>query len=171
MNKRAESHPNNKSTKGANLGFEQTLWLAADRLHGHLDAAEYKNAVLGFLFLKYISDAVEKLYPQLELQRNEGADPEDRDEYIAEWVFWVTKEARWAFLSANAKQPAIGNLMDQAMQAIERDNPALRGVLPGNYGHATLDKQRLGGLIDLISGHILKSHIGFGFRRIISLYP
>jgi type I restriction enzyme M protein len=86
------------------------------------------------------------------MQRNQGADPEDRDEYIAERVFWVPKEARWTLLRASAKQPTIGNLIDQAMLAIERENPSLRGVLPGNYGRATLDKQRLGGLVDLISG-------------------
>jgi type I restriction enzyme M protein len=141
-----------KSANGANLGFEQTLWLAADKLRGHLDAAEYKNVVLGLIFLKYISDAFEKLYTQLEMQKNQGADPEDRDEYIAERVFWVPKEARWSILQSNAKQPTIGNLIDQAMLAIERDNPSLRDVLPGNYGRATLDKQRLGGLVDLISG-------------------
>jgi len=137
---------------GANLGFEQTLWLAADKLRGHLDAAEYKNVVLGLIFLKYISDAFEKLYAHLETMRDQGANPEDRDEYIAERVFWVPKEARWSVLQANAKQPTIGNLIDQAMLAIERDNPSLKGVLPGNYGRATLDKQRLGGLVDLISG-------------------
>jgi type I restriction enzyme M protein len=152
VNKALETQSRNKPANGANLGFEQTLWLAADKLRGHLDAAEYKNVVLGLIFLKYISDAFERLYAQLETQRNQGADPEDRDEYIAERVFWVPKEARWAFLRANAKQPTIGNLIDQAMLAIERENPSLRGVLPGNYGRATLDKQRLGGLVDLISG-------------------
>jgi len=152
VNKALATRSKNKFANGANLGFEQTLWLAADKLRGHLDAAEYKNVVLGLIFLKYISDAFEKLYAQLETLRNQGADPEDRDEYIAERVFWVPKEARWTHLRANAKQPTIGNLIDQAMQAIERENPSLRGVLPGNYGRATLDKQRLGGLVDLISG-------------------
>lgn len=151
MNRASATQSKNKSANGANLGFEQTLWQAADKLRGHLDAAEYKNVVLGLIFLKYISDAFEKVYAQLELQRDQGADPEDRDEYIAERVFWVPKEARWSVLQSNAKQPTIGNLIDQAMQAIERDNPSLRGVLPGNYGRATLDKQRLGGLVDLIS--------------------
>lgn len=152
MNRALATQSKIKSANGANLGFEQTLWLAADKLRGHLDAAEYKNVVLGLIFLKYISDAFEKLYAHLEMQKNQGADPEDRDEYIAERVFWVPKEARWSILQSNAKQPTIGNLIDQAMLAIERDNPSLRGVLPGNYGRATLDKQRLGGLVDLISG-------------------
>jgi len=137
---------------GANLGFEAELFAAADKLRGHLDAAEYKNVVLGLIFLKYISDAFENLHSQLAAHVANGADPEDRDEYIAERVFWVPKEARWSYLRANAKQPTIGNLIDDAMSAIERDNPNLKGVLPGNYGRATLDKQRLGGLVDLISG-------------------
>jgi type I restriction enzyme M protein len=141
----------NKSN-GANLGFEAQLFAAADKLRGHLDAAEYKNVVLGLIFLKYISDAFEQLHMKLLAQVSEGADPEDRDEYIAERVFWVPREARWSYLQANAKQPSIGNLIDDAMLAIERDNPSLKGVLPGNYGRATLDKQRLGGLVDLISG-------------------
>lgn len=146
--------PKNSSAKkpnGASLGFEAQLFAAADKLRGHLDAAEYKNVVLGLIFLKYISDAFEELHIKLLSQVGEGADPEDRDEYIAERVFWVPREARWTYLRANAKQPSIGNLIDDAMLAIERDNPALKGVLPGNYGRATLDKQRLGGLVDLIS--------------------
>lgn len=141
----------NKTNNGAALGIEAQLWQAADKLRGHLDAAEYKNVVLGLIFLKYISDAFEQLHSRLVEKQKEGADPEDRDEYTAERVFWVPKEARWAHLKANAKQPNIGNLIDDAMLAIERDNPSLRGVLPGNYGRATLDKQRLGGLVDLIS--------------------
>jgi type I restriction enzyme M protein len=140
----------NKSN-GATLGFEQTLWESADKLRGHLDAAEYKTVVLGLIFLKYISDAFEVLHSKLTAQKSQGADPEDRDEYIAERVFWVPQEARWKMLQANAKQPAIGNLIDDAMLAIERDNPDLKGVLPGNYGRASLDKQKLGGLVDLIS--------------------
>jgi len=142
----AKNRPN-----GATLGIETQLFAAADKLRGHLDAAEYKNVVLGLIFLKYISDAFEKIHNQLSAQIDQGADPEDRDEYLAERVFWVPKQARWSFLRANAKQPTIGNLIDDAMQAIERDNPELKSVLPGNYGRATLDKQRLGGLVDLIS--------------------
>ncbi|MEW5941118.1 MAG: class I SAM-dependent DNA methyltransferase [Chloroflexota bacterium] len=142
----------NINHNSATLGIESELWQAADKMRGHLDAAEYKNVVLGLIFLKYISDAFELLHSRLVEKQNEGADPEDRDEYTAERVFWVPKEARWSHLKANAKQPTIGNLIDDAMLAIERDNPSLRGVLPGNYGRATLDKQRLGGLVDLISG-------------------
>ncbi len=147
----AKSSPKNQSN-GSSLGIEATLWQTADKLRGHLDAAEYKSVVLGLIFLKYISDAFGKLHTRLQAQVNEGADPEDRDEYLAEHVFWVPREARWEHLRANAKQPTIGNLIDEAMLAIERDNPSLRGVLPGNYGRATLDKQRLGGLVDLVSG-------------------
>jgi type I restriction enzyme M protein len=141
-----------KQSNGSTLGIEATLFAAADKLRGHLDAAEYKNVVLGLIFLKYISDAFEKLHAELIAQQSQGADPEDRDEYIAGHVFWVPKEARWAYLRANAKQPTIGNLIDDAMLAIERDNPTLKGMLPGNYGRASLDKQKLGGLVDLISG-------------------
>jgi len=144
--------PKTNKINGATLGIESELFAAADKLRGHLDAAEYKNVVLGLIFLKYISDAFEKFHARLITQISQGADPEDRDEYIAERVFWVPKEARWSYLRANAKRPEIGNLIDDAMLSIERDNPSLKGVLPGNYGRATLDKQRLGGLVDLISG-------------------
>jgi len=137
---------------GATLGIETELFAAADKLRGHLDAAEYKNVVLGLIFLKYVSDAFELQHTKILALAAEGADPEDRDEYIAERVFWVPKEGRWSHLKANAKQPTIGTLIDEAMLAIEHDNPSLKGVLPGNYGRATLDKQRLGGLVDLISG-------------------
>jgi len=140
------------TSNGATLGIETELFAAADKLRGHLDAAEYKNVVLGLIFLKYVSDAFEQLHTRLQAQVADGADPEDRDEYIAERVFWVPKEARWSNLKANAKQPTIGTLIDDAMLSIERDNPSLKGVLPGNYGRPTLDKQRLGGLVDLVSG-------------------
>jgi type I restriction enzyme M protein len=136
------------SSDGANLGFEATLWAAADKLRGHMDAAEYKHVVLGLIFLKYISDAFEEVHARLAGQ--EYADPEDRDEYMAENVFWVPKEARWSRLQDNAKQPTIGKLIDDAMVAIERDNQPLKGVLPKDYGRPTLDKTRLGELIDLI---------------------
>jgi type I restriction enzyme M protein len=138
----------NSTTNGAELGFEQTLWAAADKLRGHLDAAEYKHVVLGLIFLKYISDAFQELYD--ELQQDEYADPEDRDEYLAEGVFWVPPEARWDYIQRNAKRPEIGIIIDEAMTAIERDNPQLKGVLPQDYGRETLDKRRLGELIDLI---------------------
>ena len=135
---------------GANLGFEVKLWLAADKLRNNLDAAEYKHVVLGLIFLKYISDAFADQHSRLVAQQAEGADPEDPDEYRAVNVFWVPQEARWEFLQSNAKQPSIGKLVDEAMDAIERDNPSLKGVLPKQYGRPALDKQRLGELIDLI---------------------
>ncbi|WP_332445708.1 class I SAM-dependent DNA methyltransferase [Dehalococcoides mccartyi] len=139
-----------RSTKsnGANLGFEEKLWRAADKLRSNMDAAEYKHVVLGLVFLKYISDAFQERYDVL--SNEQYADPEDRDEYQSENIFWVPKEARWASLQANAKQPTIGKLVDDAMVAIERDNPSLKGVLPKDYARPTLDKQRLGELIDLV---------------------
>ena len=136
---------------GAKLGFEQTLWAAADKLRGHLDAAEYKHVVLGLIFLKYISDAFEARRQQLLAEVAHGADPEDPDEYRAENVFWVPSEARWERLQANAKDPQIGSLLDKAMDAIEHENPSLRAVLPRDYNKLSLDKRRLGELVDLIS--------------------
>lgn len=135
---------------GANLGFEKQLWSAADALRSNMDAAEYKHVVLGLIFLKYISDAFEEQYALLQAEQVNGADPEDPDEYRAVNIFWVPKEARWSYLVANAKQPTIGKIVDDAMLAIERDNPSLKGVLPKDYVHPRLDKQRLGQLIDLI---------------------
>ena len=136
--------------KGGDLGFEATLWQAADKLRNNMDAAEYKHVVLGLIFLKYISDAFEELHARLVAQADAGADPEDRDEYRGENVFWVPKAARWTAIQASAKQPTIGQLIDDAMVAIERDNPTLKGALPKNYGRSGLDKQRLGELVDLI---------------------
>jgi type I restriction enzyme M protein len=147
--------PNN----GANLGFERELWQAADALRSNMDAAEYKHVVLGLIFLKYISDAFEEQHAKLQAERSQGADPEDPDEYRAVNVFWVPKEARWATLKAEAKQPKIGKVVDDAMLAIERDNPSLKGVLPKDYAHPRLDKQRLGQLIDLIG------NIGLGDKE------
>ncbi|MCB0068861.1 MAG: SAM-dependent DNA methyltransferase, partial [Caldilineaceae bacterium] len=148
---------------GANLGFEDKLWNAADKLRGHMDAAEYKHVVLGLVFLKYISDAFMERYEQLSLWM---ADPEndyyiaeepvrytvleDRDEYLAENIFWVPETARWSYLQANAKQSTIGQLVDEAMVAIEDANPSLKGVLSKDYARPTLNKQRLGELIDLV---------------------
>lgn len=140
-----------KNGNGANLGFEATLWQAADKLRNNLDAAEYKHVVLGLIFLKYISDAFEERRQQLLAEVDEGADPEDPDEYRAEHVFWVPPEARWSQLQDSAKQPTIGKVVDEAMVAIERDNASLKGVLPKDYARPALDKQRLGELIDLIA--------------------
>ncbi|MDZ7266884.1 MAG: type I restriction-modification system subunit M [candidate division KSB1 bacterium] len=139
------------ATSGATVGYEAELWKMADALRGSMDAAEYKHVVLGLIFLKYISDAFEEQHRKLEAERAEGADPEDPDEYRAHNIFWVPPEARWAHLKAQARQPTIGQLVDDAMAGIERDNPALKGVLPKDYARPALDKQRLGQLIDLIS--------------------
>jgi len=164
-----------KKANGEPLGFEQKLWAAADKMRGHMDPAEYKHVALGLIFLKYISDAFEERHAALtaeaeaEWQRAAeqaaargddpdklreswacGIDPEDRDEYLADNIFWVPREARWSHLQANAKQPEIGKLIDDAMVAIERENPQLKGVLSKDYARPALDKQRLGELIDLI---------------------
>ena len=114
-----------------------------------MDAAEYKHVVLGLIFLKYISDAFER--HRAKLLREPYADPEDPDEYLAANIFWVPKEARWTYLQSRARDPAIGVLVDNAMEAIERENPSLKGVLPKDYARPALDKQRLGQLIDLFS--------------------
>ncbi len=143
----AKNKPNGN---GANLGFEEKLWQAADKLRNNMDAAEYKHVVLGLIFLKYISDAFEEKHNFLIKETAAGAEPEDPDEYRAENIFWVPPEARWGYLQKNAKQPTIGNLIDDAMDGIERDNPSLKGVLPKNYARPALDKQRLGELIDLV---------------------
>jgi type I restriction enzyme M protein len=137
----------------ANLGFEAKLWLAADKLRNNMDAAEYKHVVLGLIFLKYISDSFEEHRAKLLAGAGDyaGANAEDPDEYRAENVFWVPKESRWSHLQGNAKQPTIGKTVDDAMVAIERDNPRLKGVLPKEYARPGLDKQRLGELIDLVA--------------------
>ncbi|RKH60525.1 N-6 DNA methylase [Corallococcus aberystwythensis] len=152
--KRARAEKN-----GGDLGFESTLWQAADKLRNNLDAAEYKHVVLGLIFLKYVSDAFEERRVQLLAEADQGADAEDPDEYRAENIFWVPREARWSQLQAQAKQPTIGKLVDDAMVAIERDNPSLKGVLPKEYARPGLDKQRLGEQIDLIGS------IGLGDRE------
>ena len=128
----------------ANVGYEAQLWQMADALRGSMDAAEYKHAVLGLIFLKYISDAFEERHAKLTSERASGADPEDPDEYRALSIFWVPAEARWAHLKAQARQATIGQLVDDAMTGIERDNPVLKGVLPKDYARPALDKTRLG---------------------------
>ena len=135
-----------------NESLEKQLWKAADKLRKNIDAAEYKHIVLGLIFLKYISNAFEILYAKLKEGKGEyaGADPEDRDEYKAENVFFVPPEARWSYLQAKAKDPEIGKLIDKAMDAIEKENPSLKGVLPKVYAKGNLDPTSLGGLIDLI---------------------
>ena len=139
----------NKTTgSSTKLGFEEKLWQAADKLRGHLDAAEYKHIVLGLIFLKYISDAFNELYDKL--AEDEYAEPEDRDEYKAENIFYVPQPARWLHFQSNAKNIKIGELIDLGMDAIEKENPSLKGVLPKEYGKPALDKRLLGELIDLI---------------------
>lgn len=144
---------------GQPLGFEATLWKAADKLRGSMDSSEYKHVVLGLIFLKYIDDALAERRERIAADlAAEGFDAdtiaelvESRDEYTAEGVFWVPPEARWDHLQANAKQPEIGKLIDNAMDLVELDNPSLRGVLPRNYSRPALDQRRLGELVDLIA--------------------
>jgi type I restriction enzyme M protein len=158
-----------RNTSGANLGFEDRLWEAADKLRGHMDASEYKHVVLGLIFLKYISDRFERKRRELDAfyanEENEFyiADPEERyraleerDEYDAEHVFWVPQKARWDELLAKARAPAIGKLVDNAMLSVETENLTLKGVLPRTYARPSLDKRRLGELLDVVG------KVGFG---------
>lgn len=138
----------------ANIGFEETLWKSADKLRGSMDSAEYKYVVLGLIFMKYISDKFETKYQEL-IEEGDGFE-EDRDEYESENIFWVPKEARWDYIKDNAKDPKIGQIIDDAMILIEKENPSLKGVLDKRYARPELDKRRLGELIDLIS--IIKLH-------------
>ncbi|MBX2970097.1 MAG: SAM-dependent DNA methyltransferase [Cyclobacteriaceae bacterium] len=133
--------------------LEKKLWKAADKLRKNMDAAEYKHVALGLIFLKYISDAFEELYNKLKEGKGEyeGAAPEDKNEYVAEKVFYVPPSARWTWLQGRAKLPTIGKDIDDAMDAIEKDNPSLKGVLPKVYAQEKLDKGSLGGLVDLVS--------------------
>jgi type I restriction enzyme M protein len=132
--------------------LEKQLWKAADKLRKNIDAAEYKHIVQGLIFLKYISDSFEEHFAKLQAGVGEyaGADPEDKDEYKAENVFFVPSEARWSFLLAQAKQTKIGTFVDEAMDAIEKENPSLKGVLPKVFARQNLDPTSLGGLIDLV---------------------
>ena len=143
----------NAKTEAGGEPLEKKLWKAADKLRKNMDAAEYKHVVLGLIFLKYISDAFEELYNKLKEGKGdyEGADPEDKNEYVAEKVFYVPQAARWSYLQGRAKLPTIGKDIDEAMDAIEKDNPSLKGVLPKVYAQEKLDKGSLGGLVDLIS--------------------
>src|SRR3989344_2869771 len=136
------------ASNGANLGFEQKLWQAEDKMRNNMDAAEYKHVVLGLIFIKYISDAFREVYAEVSSEKD--SDSEDIDEYKARNIFWVPPEARWDYLQKNAKQPTIGKIVDSAMDSIERENPQLKGVLPKDYAREALDKTRLGELIDLI---------------------
>ncbi|MFN7850298.1 MAG: type I restriction-modification system subunit M [Burkholderiales bacterium] len=139
-----------KNGNGGNLGFEAELFKAADKLRGNMEPSDYKHVALGLIFLKYISDAFEARHKALLAEDAQAA--EDKDEYLADNVFWVPKEARWSHLQASAKLPSIGTLVDDAMRAIEKDNESLKGVLPKDYARPALNKVMLGELIDLISG-------------------
>ena len=145
------STPTTKVTAPDIGEYQSQLWQTAENLRGNVDAAEYKHVVLPLVFLKYISDTFEELYEELESQTDEGMDPEEPDYYTAKNVFWVPQEARWSTIQSKARQQTNGATIDQAMAAIERENPALRGVLPKDYGRDALDKQRLGDVIDLVS--------------------
>ena len=142
-------------TNGATIGFEQQLWAAADKMRGHMDPSEYKHITLGLIFLKYISDAFEVKFQ--ELSTEDGADPEDRDEYLAENVFWVPKSARWDNVKSNTRSSNIGKIIDEAMASIEKENASLKGVLPKDYSRPALNKQKLGDLVDLMSTISMKT--------------
>ena len=140
----------NQST--ANLGFEQKLWAAADKLRGHMDPSEYKHVALGLIFLKYISDSFEETYQSIKNDKDAfDGEWEDKDAYKARNIFWVPEIARWGYLKQNAKKPEIGKIVDDAMIAIEKENPSLKGVLPKSYARPDLNKQRLGEIIDIFS--------------------
>ncbi len=149
-----------KTTENKNdgLSFEAELFKAADKLRGNMEPSDYKHVALGLIFLKYISDAFEAKRTALLVEDAQAA--EDKDEYLADNVFWVPKEARWSHLQANAKQPSIGTLIDDAMRAIEKDNESLKGVLPKDYARPALNKVMLGELIDLVSGIALNEKGG-----------
>lgn len=159
--KMANLNTNNKKRKNNNskgaIGFENKLWEAADKMRNNMDPAEYKHVVLGLIFLKYISDAFEEKYDQVKSE--DFADPEDPDEYLSDNIFWVPKEARWSLIKDNSKNPRIGIMIDDAMDAIEKLNNSVKGVLPKIYGSPDLNKIMLGGIIDLISD------IGLGDRE------
>lgn len=138
-----------KKENTTSIGFEEIIWRAADKLRGNLDAAEYKSVVLGLIFLKYISDRFEAKFK--ELSADEYADPEDKDEYEADNVFFVPTQARWAVIQAAAHTPEIGKVIDKALQSIEDENLSLKGVLPSSYARPELDKRRLGDVVDLFS--------------------
>lgn len=143
-----------KTTDTISIGFEDKIWKAADVLRGNLNAAEYEGVVLGLIFLKYISDKFEEKYA--ELLADEYADEEDKDEYMAENVFFVPKEARWSEISKAAHTPEVGIVIDKAMTAIETENLRLKGILPKNFARPELDKRRLGDVVDLFTN--IKMH-------------
>lgn len=154
----ARAKPARGNGNGGNLGFEADLFKAADKLRGNMEPSDYKHVALGLIFLKHISDSFEAKRAELLAEYPDGA--EDPDEYAAENIFWVPKEARWSHLQANAKQPSIGKMIDEAMIAIEKRNETLKGVLPKDYARPALNAVMLGELIDLISGIALGQEKG-----------
>src|SRR3989338_7318230 len=152
---------NNMAKRIIGQTFEKTLFKAADKLRKNMDAAEYKHIVLGLIFLKYISDSFEELYTKIKDGKADfaGANPEDPDEYAAENVFFVPQIARWSYLHSRAKLPSIGKNADDAMEAIEKENPTLKGILPKVFARPNLDKAALGGLIDLIGNIALGDEV------------
>ena len=133
----------------ANLGFEKKIWEAADRLRGNVDASEYKHVVLGLIFLKYISDSFEEKYTEL-VEEGAGFE-EEKDEYLAENIFYVPEEARWSYIAKHSNQPEIGQIIDNAMVEVERENNRLKGILPKNFARPELDKRRLGEVVDIFT--------------------
>jgi type I restriction enzyme M protein len=154
----ARAKPARANGNGSDLGFEAELFKAADKLRGNMEPSDYKHVALGLIFLKHISDSFEAKRAELLADYPDGA--EDRDEYAADNVFWVPPTARWSHLQANAKQPSIGKMIDEAMIAIEKDNENLKGVLPKDYARPALNAVMLGELIDLISGIALGQEKG-----------
>ena len=146
-----------KKNNAPEESLEKKLWKTADKLRKNMDAAEYKHVVMGLIFLKYISDAHEELYLKLVEGKGEyeGADPEDKHEYTAEKIFYVPPSARWKWIQGRAALPTIGKDVDDAMDAIEKDNPSLRGVLQKVFAQEKLDKATIGGLINTIGTAVL----------------
>ena len=140
----------------ADIGFEREIWKAADKMRGNIDASEYKSVVLGLIFLKYISDMFETKYRQL-VAEGEGFE-EDKDEYTAENIFYVPTEARWEQIAAEAHTPEIGQVIDNAMRAIEKENKRLKDILPKNFARPELDKRRLGDVVDLFTNIRMHEH-------------
>ena len=164
-----------KNGNSGNLGFEVDMFKAADKLRGNMEPSDYKHVALGLIFLKYISDAFEAKHKALLAEDAQAA--EDKDEYLADNVFWVPKEARWSHLQCNAKLPTIGTLIDDAMRAIEKDNESLKGVLPKDYARPALNKVMLGELIDLISsitlneeGHASRDILGRVYEYVLGQF-
>ncbi|HHX60384.1 MAG TPA: SAM-dependent DNA methyltransferase [Epulopiscium sp.] len=162
------------SISAGNLGFEKDIWKAADKLRGNVDASEYKHVVLGLIFLKYISDSFEAKFNELV---EEGARfEEERDEYLAENIFFVPEKARWDYIAKHSNDQEIGQIIDQAMVEIEKENIRLKGVLPKNFARPELDKRRLGEVVDLFTNMPLvdpesnKDIIGRTYEYCLSMF-